>query len=200
MLGEEGDGCLGELMELPIGRSSEELTEEMLLKKTEKNRKRRIAAQKRKEKRKVGWACLLPQWPFTQIILLRLRLSGNYWKSNVQRRRMKKRYYILTHVYSGHKCDASPAQFMRNLLIWDDWVVLWFQFSIFNIKDHISGGGGRIIGSPTYYDQLFSIQPRPVQKRSAPCVSYCSKKDEKGRVTSNLSLPHGADLPMLPEK
>ena len=53
MLGEEGEGCPGELMELPIGRSSEELTEEMLLKKTEKNRKRRIAAQKRKEKRKV---------------------------------------------------------------------------------------------------------------------------------------------------
>lgn len=41
------------LMELPVGRSSEELTEEMLLKKTEKNRKRRLAAQKRKEKRKV---------------------------------------------------------------------------------------------------------------------------------------------------
>ncbi len=58
MLGEEGEGsCLGELMELPIGRSTEELTEEMLLKKTEKNRKRRIAAQKRKEKRKV---CCFP--------------------------------------------------------------------------------------------------------------------------------------------
>lgn len=41
-------------MELPVGQSSEELTEEMLLRKTEKNRKRRLAAQKRKEKRKVG--------------------------------------------------------------------------------------------------------------------------------------------------
>lgn len=48
----EGSGP-SDLIELPIGQFSEELTEEMLLKKTEKNRKRRLAAQKRKEKRKV---------------------------------------------------------------------------------------------------------------------------------------------------
>ena len=51
--GEEGDGGFEELMELPVSRVAEELTEEMLLKKAERNRKRRIAAQKRKEKRKV---------------------------------------------------------------------------------------------------------------------------------------------------
>jgi len=53
MLGSQEGGAFEELMELPIGRATEELTEEMLLKKTERNRKRRIAAQKRKEKRKV---------------------------------------------------------------------------------------------------------------------------------------------------
>lgn len=45
-------------MELPLitkqaAIGDDEMTEEMLLKKTEKNRKRRLAAQKRKEKRKV---------------------------------------------------------------------------------------------------------------------------------------------------
>lgn len=35
------------------GKTSKEMTEEMILKKTEKNRKRRQAAQRRKEKRKV---------------------------------------------------------------------------------------------------------------------------------------------------
>ena len=54
MLGGDGEHSPGELMELPLGRSTEELTEEMLLKKTENNRKRRLAAQKRKEKRKVS--------------------------------------------------------------------------------------------------------------------------------------------------
>ena len=53
MLGGDEEGSPTSLLELPIGRSSEDLTEEMLLKKTEKNRKRRLAAQKRKEKRKV---------------------------------------------------------------------------------------------------------------------------------------------------
>jgi hypothetical protein len=53
MLGGDEEGSPSSLVELPIGRSSEELSEEMLLKKTEKNRKRRLAAQKRKEKRKV---------------------------------------------------------------------------------------------------------------------------------------------------
>ena len=47
-----------ELMELPLDRAAqEELTEEMLLRKSEKNMKRRLQAQKRKEKRKVGY-CL----------------------------------------------------------------------------------------------------------------------------------------------
>lgn len=40
------------LLELPLGKTSKEMTEEMILKKTEKNRKRRQAAQRRKEKRK----------------------------------------------------------------------------------------------------------------------------------------------------
>ena len=51
--GEEGLGRFEELMELPTSEVAEQLTEEMLLKKTERNRKRRIAAQKRKEKHKV---------------------------------------------------------------------------------------------------------------------------------------------------
>lgn len=51
--GEEGMRSFEELMQLPTSRVAEELTEEMLLKKTERNRKRRIAAHKRKEKRKV---------------------------------------------------------------------------------------------------------------------------------------------------
>ena len=56
MLGGEEEGSPSDLLELlPMGRAgSEELSEEMLLKKTEKNRKRRLAAQKRKEKWKVG--------------------------------------------------------------------------------------------------------------------------------------------------
>lgn len=53
MLGGDEEGSPTSLLELPLGRSTEELTEEMLLKKTEKNRKRRLAAQKRKEKNKV---------------------------------------------------------------------------------------------------------------------------------------------------
>ena len=58
MLG-EGGGEGSQLMELPLiskqqaAIGDDEMTEEMLLKKTEKNRKRRLAAQKRKEKRKV---------------------------------------------------------------------------------------------------------------------------------------------------
>lgn len=36
-----------------LGKASKEMTEEMILKKTEKNRKRRLAAQRRKERRKV---------------------------------------------------------------------------------------------------------------------------------------------------
>ena len=50
MLGEED---VNELVELPLSKSRSELTEEMLLKKSEKNQKRKLAAQKRKEKRKV---------------------------------------------------------------------------------------------------------------------------------------------------
>lgn len=46
---EEGN----DLVELPLNKSRSEMTEEMLLKKSEKNQKRRLAAQKRKEKRKV---------------------------------------------------------------------------------------------------------------------------------------------------
>jgi 2-methylcitrate dehydratase PrpD len=42
-----------QLLELPLGKARQEMTEEMILKKTEKNRKRRQAAQRRKEKRKV---------------------------------------------------------------------------------------------------------------------------------------------------
>jgi INO80 complex subunit B len=42
----------GQLMELPVGKAVKEMTEEMVLKKTEKNRKRRVAAQRRKERRK----------------------------------------------------------------------------------------------------------------------------------------------------
>ena len=38
---------------LCAGKGSKEMTEEMILKKTEKNRKRRLAAQRRKERRKV---------------------------------------------------------------------------------------------------------------------------------------------------
>ena len=53
MLGGEEDGIPSNLLELPTGCSGEDLSEEMLLRKTEKNRKRRLAAQKRKEKRKV---------------------------------------------------------------------------------------------------------------------------------------------------
>ena len=57
MLGEAG-GDDAQLMELPLGSKTaagdDEMTEEMMLKKTEKNRKRRLAAQKRKEKRKVS--------------------------------------------------------------------------------------------------------------------------------------------------
>jgi INO80 complex subunit B len=41
-----------QLLELPLGKARQEMTEEMILKKTEKNRKRRQAAQRRKEKRK----------------------------------------------------------------------------------------------------------------------------------------------------
>ena len=48
-----GAGGEEELLELPIGKAALEMTEEMMLKKTEKNRKRRLQAQKRKEKRKV---------------------------------------------------------------------------------------------------------------------------------------------------
>ena len=48
-----GDGAERELLELPIAKASLEMTEEMMLKKTEKNRKRRLQAQKRKERRKV---------------------------------------------------------------------------------------------------------------------------------------------------
>ena len=45
-----------------LGKATKEMTEEMILKKTEKNRKRRQAAQRRKEKRKVRvqycwWLC-----------------------------------------------------------------------------------------------------------------------------------------------
>lgn len=36
-----------------LGKVTKEITEEMILKKTEKNRKRRLAAQRRKERRKV---------------------------------------------------------------------------------------------------------------------------------------------------
>lgn len=54
MLGGSGEGDESpELMQLPLGKKGGEVTEEDLLKKVEKNQKRRLAAQKRKEKRKV---------------------------------------------------------------------------------------------------------------------------------------------------
>jgi len=52
-----GGGAERELLELPIAKASLEMTEEMMLKKTEKNRKRRIQAQKRKERRKARTHC-----------------------------------------------------------------------------------------------------------------------------------------------
>ena len=69
-----GAGGEEELLELPIGKAALEMTEEMMLKKTEKNRKRRLQAQKRKEKRKVQTHFAYDQasWPeLGQIATLR---------------------------------------------------------------------------------------------------------------------------------
>ena len=48
-----GEESTEQLMQLPLDKKGGEMTEEDLLKKVEKNQKRRLAAQKRKEKRKV---------------------------------------------------------------------------------------------------------------------------------------------------
>ena len=56
MLGgsDNGDESSEQLMQLPLDKKGGEMTEEDLLKKVEQNQKRRLAAQKRKEKRKVS--------------------------------------------------------------------------------------------------------------------------------------------------
>ena len=83
MLGEAG-GEDNQLMELPLvskqaAIGDDEMTEEMLLKKTEKNRKRRLAAQKRKEKRKVCFSLSLSLLhKHTHTLTLSLSLSPSH--------------------------------------------------------------------------------------------------------------------------
>lgn len=71
--------------ELCVGKVSKEVTEEMILKKTEKNRKRRLAAQRRKERRKV-WR-ELPQLCCVRCSFNRQRLCGSCWRSKAKRSR-----------------------------------------------------------------------------------------------------------------
>ncbi|XP_065892535.1 INO80 complex subunit B-like isoform X2 [Dysidea avara] len=49
----DNDATTEELVELPVARKTKEITEEMLLKRSERNKRRKILADKRKEKNKV---------------------------------------------------------------------------------------------------------------------------------------------------